>query len=93
VARALHRRHLVRVRLSRNRILFRVTLLVAAAAFLAIRSASVLREGRGDSPLAGRLAFVEALLAVVALLTALAAALSLRKRTRRRTLVLPRRDG
>jgi hypothetical protein len=74
------------VRLSRTRVLLRVALLVAGGVFMlwhalqAWRAAGEL-EG-GAASLQSQIAVVEGLVAVLALLTALGASLSLRRRRR-----------
>jgi hypothetical protein len=80
------------VRLSRGRVLLRSALLFAGGGFMLWRA----REARGlarllqgaDALLTTRIALVEALVGALAVLTGLAALLSLRSRPRRQTLQL-----
>jgi hypothetical protein len=72
------------MRLSRSRIVLRIALLAAAGLFLIVRAVQGWR-GAGDVAAGAqqaRLALVQALLAAVAFLAALAAAASLRRRQR-----------
>ena len=90
------------MQLSRPRVLLRITLLTVGGAFMLWRAAQLHHAGGAPgSPdaLAARMALVGALVGVLALLTAGAAALSLRRRPPKRTLTWgdpgrgPPRDG
>ncbi len=80
------------MRMSPPRVVLRVILLVTGGAFLLWRAAEARRAapglGGGDALLLRRIALVEALVGVLALLTAAALALSLRHRRRERPLAL-----
>jgi hypothetical protein len=89
------------VRLSPSRVLLRLVLLLVGAGFMAWKgwtteqSARATGLGPGEALLLHRIALVELLLALLALGTALAAGLALRRRPSRRRLGLrpPDRDA
>jgi hypothetical protein len=82
------------VRLSRPRVLLRLVLLLVGAGFVGWRASETEQASRvpglppGDALLLHRIAAIELLLAVLALGTALAAGLALRRRVSRRQLGL-----
>jgi hypothetical protein len=94
VARRAAPWHIASVRLSRSRVLLRVSLLSVGGAFMLWRAVEAWRASAAldgaASALQQRVALVEALIGVLALLTAGGAALSLRKRRRRASLQLGR---
>jgi hypothetical protein len=88
------------VRLSPTRVVVRAALLAVGGAYMVWRAALARSASRGlgggDALLGSRLALVWALVGALALVTAAAAALSLRPRGRRKTLRLgdvPHADG
>jgi hypothetical protein len=95
--------HETRVRLSRPRVLLRLVLLLVGAGFVGWRASQTEQASRapglppGDALLLHRIATIELLLALLALGTALAAGLALRRRASRQRLGLvdapPRSDG
>jgi len=82
------------VRISRGRLLLRGVLLLVGGAFMGWRAwesrAAAVAGGGPGRALAERIAAVEALVALLAILTGLAALWSLRPRERRHSLHLPR---
>jgi hypothetical protein len=82
------------VRYSRGRLLLRVVLLLVGGGFMGWRALETWRAARaapgpGGSLLGERIALVMALVALLAILTAVAALLQLRPRERRHSLHLP----
>lgn len=80
------------MRMSLPRVVLRVILLVTGGVFLLWRAAEARRVapglGGGQALLLGRIALVEGLVGILALLTAAALALSLRRRRREKPLSL-----
>lgn len=79
------------VRLSRPRVLLRAALLLVGGAFMLVKAWQAWAGARvpgGDPVLLGRIALVEALVGVLALVAAGVALLSLRRRRRTHTLHL-----